>query len=144
MKPLTRRAARERILKMLFQKDFRSISWPELLAEQPIDDPYVHDIVHGLGSKRSEIDTLIATRAEGWRLERLHSVDRNILRLAVYELCYRDDVPPEAVIDEAVELAKKYGGEHSPVFVNGILDRIWKERQKLRDTADTAQEPSEA
>lgn len=129
MKTLTRRAARERILKMLFQKDFRSISWPELLTEQPTDDPYVQDILHGLESKRSEIDTLIAEKAEGWRLERLHSVDRNILRLAIYELCYRNDVPPEAVIDEAVELAKKYSGEHSPGFINGILDRIWKELQ---------------
>lgn len=132
MKALTRRAARERILKMLFQKDFRSVSWPELLTEQPTDDPYVQDILHGLESKRSEIDTLIAEKAEGWRLERLHSVDRNILRLAIYELCYRDDVPPEAVIDEAVELAKKYSGEHSPVFINGILDCIWKELQCKR------------
>jgi N utilization substance protein B len=128
MKTLSRRAARERILKLLFQRDFRSISLTELLAEQPVDDPYVLEVVQGLESKQSEIDKLIAEKAEGWRLERLHSVDRNILRLAVYELCYREDVPPEVVINEAVELAKKYSGEHSPVFINGILDRIWKER----------------
>jgi N utilization substance protein B len=130
MKPLSRRAARERIIKLLFQRDFRPIRWEELLAEHPTDDPYVLEILQGLESKRSEIDKLIAEKAAGWRLERLHAVDRNILRLAVYELCYRDDVPPEVVIDEAVELAKKYSGEHSPVFINGILDRIWKERRQ--------------
>ncbi len=128
MKTLSRRAARERILKLLFQKDFRGESLEKLLAEQPTDDPYVRSCIQGLEEKLPEIDRIIAERAEGWRLERLHSVDRNILRLAVYELCYREDVPPQVVIDEAVELAKRYGGEHSPVFINGILDRIWKER----------------
>jgi len=132
MKTLSRRAARERILKLLFQKDFRSISWSELLAEQPTDDRYVREVIQGLEGTCAEIDRLIAEKAEGWRLERLHSVDRNILRLAVYELCYREDVPPEAIIDEAVELAKKYSSEHSPVFINGILDRIWKERAQRR------------
>lgn len=128
MKTLSRRAARERILKLLFQKDFRPISWSELLAEQPPEDRYVREVIEGIANTCSEIDRLIAEKAEGWRLERLHSVDRNILRLAVYELCYRQDVPPQVIIDEAVELAKKYSGEHSPVFINGILDRIWKER----------------
>ncbi len=128
MKTLSRRAARERILKLLFQRDFRSVSLKELLEEQPTDDPYVREVIEGLEEKLPEIDRVIAQRAEGWRLERLHSVDRNILRLAVYELYYREDIPPQVAIDEAVELAKKYGGEHSPVFINGILDRIWKER----------------
>lgn len=128
MKTLSRRAARERILKLLFQRDFRSVSLTELLEEQPTDDPYVREVIGGLEEKLTEIDRIIAQRAEGWRLERLHSVDRNILRLAVYELCYREDIPPQVAINEAVELAKKYGGEHSPAFINGILDRIWKER----------------
>jgi N utilization substance protein B len=128
MKTLSRRAARERILKLLFQRDFRSISLTELLEEQPTDNPYVREVIGGLEEKLPEIDRIIAQRAEGWRLERLHSVDRNILRLAVYELCYREDIPPQVAINEAVELAKKYGGEHSPAFINGILDRIWKER----------------
>jgi len=128
MKRLSRRAARERILKLLFQRDFRPVSLKELLEEQPTDDPYVREVIAGLEENLPQIDRIIAQRAEGWRLERLHSVDRNILRLAVYELCYRGDIPPQVAIDEAVELAKKYGGEHSPVFINGILDRIWKER----------------
>jgi len=128
MKRLSRRAARERILKLLFQRDFRPVSLKELLEEQPTDDPYVREVIAGLEENLPQIDRIIAHRAEGWRLERLHSVDRNILRLAVYELCYRGDIPPQVAIDEAVELAKKYGGEHSPVFINGILDRIWKER----------------
>lgn len=123
MKTLSRHAARERILKLLFQRDFRPLSDDELCEE----DSYVREVTSGVSERQPEIDRLIAQRAEGWRLERLHSVDRNILRLAIYELLYREDVPPEVVINEAVELAKKYGGEHSPVFVNGILDRIWKE-----------------
>ncbi|MCS6903040.1 MAG: transcription antitermination factor NusB [Candidatus Bipolaricaulota bacterium] len=126
MKALSRHAARERILKLLFQRDFRPVSNHELGEE----DSYVREVASGVSEKQSEIDRLIAQRAEGWRLERLHTVDRNILRLAIYELLYREDVPPEVVINEAVELAKKYGGEHSPVFVNGILDRIWKEVRK--------------
>ncbi|MCS6935980.1 MAG: transcription antitermination factor NusB [Candidatus Bipolaricaulota bacterium] len=126
MKTLSRRAARERILRWLFQRDFRPVSNDELAHE----DPYVREVAAGVSAKQPEIDRLIAQRAEGWRLERLHTVDRNILRLAIYELLYREDIPPEVVINEAVELAKKYGGEHSPAFVNGILDRIWKEVRK--------------
>ncbi len=127
MKTLSRHAARERILKLLFQRDFRAIPSEELL--DPDEDAYVRDIAMGVAERQNEIDLLISRKAAGWRLERLYSVDRNILRLAIYELLYRQDIPPEVVINEAVELAKKYGGEHSPVFVNGILDRIWKERQ---------------
>lgn len=126
MKTLSRHAARERVLKLLFQRDFRAIPSEELSDE----DAYVRDIATGVADRQNEIDLLISRKAAGWRLERLYSVDRNILRLAIYELLYRDDIPHEVVINEAVELAKKYGGEHSPIFVNGILDRIWKEQRK--------------
>jgi N utilization substance protein B len=85
-------------------------------------------VLEGIEAHQEEIDHLVEERAEGWRLERLYSVDRNILRLAIYELLYREDVPPEVVIDEAVELAKKYGTERSPAFINGILDRVLKEK----------------
>lgn len=125
MKPLSRRVARERILKLLFQRDFRSVIPEELCPAE--HDHYVRELIAGITAQQAEIDRLIASKAEGWRLERLYSVDRNILRLAIYELLYRKDVPPEAVINEAIELAKKYSGEHSPIFINGILDRILKE-----------------
>jgi N utilization substance protein B len=121
---MKRRRARELILRVLFQKDF--VECPEGWSQVP--DAYAREVLQGIEEHRAEIDQLIAERAQGWRLERLHSVDRNLLRMAIYELLYRDDVPPEVVIDEAVELAKKYGAEKSPAFINGILDRILKER----------------
>ena len=73
---------------------------------------------------------MLAERTIGWRFERLALLDRNILRLGVYELLHCDDVPPEVAIDEAVELAKMYGTEQARSFVNGILDRIWKEHKE--------------
>lgn len=119
---MRRRRARELILKMLFRKDFVGA-----LEEDP-SDPYARQLLQGILAHQNEIDALIEERAEGWRLERLHSVDRNLLRIAIYELLYRKDVPAEVVIDEAVELAKKYSTEKSPAFINGILDRILKEQ----------------
>lgn len=121
---MKRRQAREQVLRALFQRDFLGELDPE---EQPQDE-YARTVLEGIEAHRAEIDLLIEERAEGWHLERLHAVDRNILRLAIYELLYRDDVPPEVAIDEAVELAKRYGTERSPAFINGILDHIYKER----------------
>lgn len=126
---MRRRQARERILKALFRQDFLGEGDPE----EPSREDYVREVLEGIRAHRPEIDRLIEERAEGWRLERLHSVDRNVLRLAIYELLYREDVPPEVVINEAVELAKRYGTEKSPAFVNGILDRIYKERSAVSD-----------
>jgi N utilization substance protein B len=116
-------------LKTLFQQDFIGEVDPEELSR----DDYIREVLEGIRAHQPEIDELIEERAEGWRLERLHSVDRNVLRLAIYELLYREDVPPEVVINEAVELAKRYGTEKSPVFVNGILDRIYKEQSAISD-----------
>ena len=121
---MRRRQAREQALRALFQKEFT-----EALGEEDLpEDPYGRELFRGVEEHREEIDRLIEERAEGWPLERLHSVDRNLLRLAIYELLYCPDVPPEVTIDEAVELAKKYGTERSPAFINGILDHIYKER----------------
>ena len=120
---MRRRQAREQALRALFQREFLG-SLEE--ADFP-KDPYGRKLVQRVEEHREEIDRRIEERAEGWPLERLHSVDRNLLRLAIYELLYEEDVPPEVVIDEAVELAKKYGTERSPAFINGILDRIYKE-----------------
>jgi N utilization substance protein B len=79
-------------------------------------------LVRGVISHLPEIDAQVAQQAEHWRLERMAAVDRNILRLALYELMFTPDTPPAVVIDEAVELAKRYGSEHSGPFVNGLLD----------------------
>jgi N utilization substance protein B len=85
-------------------------------------------LVEGAAEHREEIDQLIRSQADNWRLERMPAVDRNILRLAVYELLHQPDVPKLVVLDEAIELAKKYGSEQSSRFVNGLLDGLLKQR----------------
>jgi N utilization substance protein B len=85
---------------------------------------HARDLVIGAIEHREELDRLIRTQAENWRLERMPPVDRNILRLAVYELLHQSDVPRLVVVDEAVDLAKAYGSENSSRFVNGLLDGL--------------------
>jgi N utilization substance protein B len=85
---------------------------------------YAERLVRGSLEHREEIDELIASQAENWRLERMPAVDRNILRLAVYELLYETDVPHLVVLDEAIELAKTFGSEQSGAFINGLLDGL--------------------
>jgi len=126
-----RRQAREFILAALYQREFRDVSLPELLADQDPGDQlhYIERVFSGIIAHRKELDEKIGERTIGWRFERLAFIDRNILRLGTYELLYLPEVPPEVAIDEAVELCKKFGTEKAQVFVNGILDRIWKETQ---------------
>lgn len=92
------------------------------LAEEAFD--YACRLVEGALAHGSEIDALIRQHAENWRLERMPPIDRNILRLAVYEMLYEEQVPRVVIVDEAIELAKKFGAENSGRFVNGLLDGI--------------------
>ena len=94
----------------------------------PIDpDPFAADLVAGVGEHQEEIDELIRRFAKDWTLERMPVIDRNLLRIGVYELLQRPDVPTAAVISEAVELARRYSTEESGRFVNGMLGRIAEE-----------------
>jgi transcription antitermination protein NusB len=88
--------------------------------DPPVSD-YAGDLVRGVAEHLDRIDSLIAEHAEGWTLERMPAVDRNILRIAVLEMVWRDDVPDRVAIDEAVELAKAVSTDRSPAFVNGLL-----------------------
>lgn len=88
---------------------------------------YGETLVRGVLEKRDEIDALIERSSDNWKIDRMPVVDRNILRVAVYELMYNREVPYKAVIDEAVEIAKLYGAEDSGAFVNAVLDRARKE-----------------
>lgn len=88
---------------------------------------YAQALVQGTVDHREEIDELIRSQADNWRLERMPAVDRNILRLAVFELLYEMDTPKLVVVDEAIELAKKFGSEQSGRFVNGLLDGLLKQ-----------------
>lgn len=89
---------------------------------------HARELVEGAVGHHQEIDEIIASQADNWRLERMPVVDRNILRLAVYELLHEPDVPKLVVVDEAIELAKRYGSDQSSRFVNGLLDGLLKER----------------
>ena len=90
---------------------------------------YAKTLVRGTLSNLEEIDGLIRGQAEHWRIERMPAVDRNILRLAIYEFLYEEDVPKLVVVDEAIELAKKFGSNDSSRFVNGLLDGLLKKHQ---------------
>lgn len=87
---------------------------------------YLRQLVQGVHDHCAELDAWIARFSEHWRLERMAAVDRNLLRLATFELLYSPRVPPKVIINEAVELGKRYGTDESGAFVNGILDSIWK------------------
>ena len=132
-----RTRGREAALQILFAEDLAGgsleraerLHWAHLAASVEGKD-FAHAVVEGYGEHAEEIDTVIRKVSEHWRLERMPLVDRNILRLATYEILYMPDVPRRVTLNEAVELAKRYGGENSAGFVNGVLDRIATEAQK--------------
>ena len=124
-----RSKARKRALDILFEGDQRRTDPVGILAERvPAANPpvpgYAVELVEGVAAHRPRIDEILASYAEGWTLERMPAVDRAILRLGVYELLWRDDIPDPVAIDEAVELAKSLSTDESPRFVNGVLGRI--------------------
>lgn len=126
-----RRKARDAALRALYRREFLDLPPAELLEEFDLPKEvrqFAQVLVEGVLAHRTQIDTIIDARAEGWGLERLPLVDRNVLRLGLYELLFTE-TPPEVVINEAVELAKLYGTERAPAVVNAILDRVWKERR---------------
>ena len=133
-----RHRSREHALQILFQWDMRkqpveeSIAafygslYSEESAVRPERDEFLEQLVRGTVEKSGEIDALISGHAEHWRIERMPAVDRNILRLAIYEL-RNTDTPPAVTIDEALELARRFSTEESVLFVNGVLDAVHKE-----------------
>ncbi len=129
---MKRRRAREYALQILFQLDLTSneldeVAWNEFWEgneEEEDVKEFTHDIVSSTRKHITEIDEAIKKAAENWLIERMAVIDRNILRAATYELLYRKDIPPSVVMNEALEIAKKYSTEDSAPFINGILDKI--------------------
>jgi N utilization substance protein B len=112
-------------MSLLYEAEVKSVPPASLLDELPVaPDPFVVDVVRGVTRSGERIDGLISQFAIDWTLERMPAVDRNILRVAVYELCERPDVPTGAVISEAVELAKQFSTDESGRFVNGLLASV--------------------
>ena len=138
------RDARRIALDILFQADVRGENPADALADWASDDRdvpvFAAELVHGVAASTEELDRLIGEAAYEWTVERMAAVDRTILRLASYELLYRDDVPPGAAISEAVVAAKELSTEDSGRFVNGILGRIAREidRPARDEESDTA------
>ncbi|WP_224249485.1 transcription antitermination factor NusB [Hyalangium gracile] len=131
-----RRTGRERALQALYQLEMaEGSSSSEALAsawsasaEEGKPDPdavkFAQELVEGVRAHQAEIDQLIEKHSHNWRLDRMSRIDRNVLRLGVFELKYRPDIPKKVSINEAVELGKNFGTEESSAFVNGLLDRV--------------------
>jgi len=145
--PGKRRIARELAVQFLYQFDVSGGSMEEALplfwqtqAEVGEDGRrFAEELVHGVVERRAAIDERIAKYTENWDLPRIAAVDRNILRLAMYEMLYRDDIPPVVSINEAVDIAKKFSTRESGAFVNGILDRLKADLTRPSRTAASAQ-----
>ncbi|TDL34627.1 transcription antitermination factor NusB [Jeotgalibacillus sp. S-D1] len=125
---MKRRTAREKALQALFQMDMNEMEPAEALEnvlEETESDDYLESLVVGVYEHKEEIDTMIQNHLERWKIDRLARVDRNILRVALYELLYKkDEVPHNAVLNEAVEISKRFGDEKSSSFVNGVLSKL--------------------
>lgn len=152
----TRRRAREVALQVLYEEDINP------LRDYSVADQFVNkrmlfnkplvtfsqEVIYGVRNHRTEIDKVLSKHAANWSLRRMTTIDRNILRISAFEILF-GDVPGRVSINEAIELAKRYGSRNSSQFVNGILDRILKEQQKalappVVPTPEEVEQPSES
>lgn len=123
-----RTAARRKALDVLFSADLLGRSIAEVLNETPRINKIARSIAEGCAANAQQIDAIISSKAERWSLDRMPIVDRNILRIAIYELLHESDVPEGAAVNDAVELAKLLSTEDSGRFINGLLNRVARER----------------
>jgi transcription antitermination factor NusB len=132
---ISRRKAREEAVILLYQsdlleKDIEKIIMDEISLGRDIDI-FTSDIVRGVKNNLEEIDILITRIVENWTLERIAFIDRNIIRVGIYEMLYKNEIPLKVSVDEAIEIAKRFGQrEDTPKFVNGVLGKIFLEIQQ--------------
>lgn len=126
-----RRASREMAMKLLYQleiqKDDREAQMERFFEVNTLtanDKAYIVDIIEGVHKNSEKIDNLIEKYSRGWKISRISKIDLSIMRLSIYEICHRDDIPYNVSVNEAVELAKRYSGDEAGSFINGILSRI--------------------
>jgi N utilization substance protein B len=142
-----RRIARELAVQFLYQFDLSGGTLEEALplfwqTQSEVSDDgrkFTEQLIHGVIERKAAIDERIAKYTDNWDLPRIAAVDRNILRLAMYEMLFRDDIPPVVSINEAVDIAKKFSTRESGAFVNGILDRLKADLTRPSRTAASAQ-----
>ena len=128
-----RTQARQSTLQILYQIEVASVSSQEALDDYFLShevslpqQEFTKNLVEGVNSRLKDLDEVITRYAKNWQISRMAVVDKNILRLGAYELLHAEDIPPKVTINEAVELAKKFGDLDSPKFINGILDSVFR------------------
>jgi transcription antitermination protein NusB len=130
-----RTKARKRALDLLFAAEARGAAATDLLEEQlkagEVNNPYTATLVRGVAAEQARIDEVISDYARDWSLKRMPAVDRNVLRLAVWELLFADDIPAGVAVSEAVTLVQDLSTDESPAFVNGVLAAIERDRATL-------------
>lgn len=137
MKPRTK--ARSFALQALYEVDITGHSGMEVLERRFLDNPvderlqeFARKIVSGIEPIRNELDNFIAEHAPEWPIDQISTIDRNLLRIALWEMAATDDTPVKVAINEAIELAKKFGSESTPRFVNGVLGSLAPRRNEIR------------
>lgn len=130
---MSRQLARETAFKMIFQMDVgkNALEVAERTMEEALDEglikkrdtAYILELVAGVADKKDELDAFIAEHAKGWTLDRINVIEKNLIRLALYEIRHMENIPYEVSVNEAIELAKRYGEDDAYSFVNGILDK---------------------
>ncbi|WMT30622.1 transcription antitermination factor NusB [Bacillus aerius] len=124
---MKRRTAREKALQTLFQIDVSNIDPKEAIThalDEQESDPFFEELVFGVLEQKDKLDEMISQHLVNWKLDRIANVDRAILRLSVYEMVYQEDIPVSVSMNEAIELAKLFGDDKAPKFVNGVLSNI--------------------
>ena len=140
-----RSKARKRALDYLYAAEMRGES-PLTRLEGAVADgeghtnPYTETLVRGVVDQQDRLDELLARYSRGWELSRMPAVDRNILRLGLWELLYADDVPDAVAVDEAVDLARQLSTDDSPTFINGILGALMRDRDSLTEDQPSTEE----
>lgn len=144
-----RRRAREIALQHLYQWDFHGVSAsePAAIAWEDLEDndetrSFAGLLVEGVKGRQEEIDALIEDQSKNWKLYRMSRIDRNILRIAVYELIAQAEVPPKVTLNEAIEIGKKFGTSESGAFINGILDQICRRLGKSDQPREQGDDPA--
>ena len=138
-----RSQARQSCLQILYQIEIAKTALPSAIEDYfsqrdipPSHKEFTEFLLRGVCSHLSDLDQIISKYAKNWQISRMAIVDKNILRMGVFELFYTDDIPPRVTINEAVELAKTFGDLDSPKFVNGILDSVFR-KENVKKNAQT-------
>lgn len=139
-------------LQTLYEWDFRPDAGVDELIklnvdnfDEPIDQSFIDRVVQGVIKQHAEIDEIIGKSAPDWPVEQIASIDKTVLRMAIFELKNETDTPPRVIINEAVELSKAFGGDNSSKFINGVLGTLYREdpRYTAEDASDDVTEPLE-